>query len=122
MESTDRFDSELSQRDCSDRQPGYELIHSWGKPEQGHWEIGTIVATFEIDERGEIGAIQVLSARDPASAWGAIDAIARAQIWENRLAELRAEAPERFPIALCLWRDFDPRPDPIDDWRIRGAD
>jgi hypothetical protein len=118
-----RPDTELSRLDCSDRQPGYDLIRSWGKPEQGGWEIGTVVATFEVDDRGEIGEIRVLSARDPASAWAAIDAIASAKIWNERLVERRSGDPEGFPIALCFWRNFDPdEPDFPQDGRIRGSD
>jgi hypothetical protein len=120
---TERVAEELARRDCSERQPGWKLIHSWAKPEQGSWEIGEIVATFEIDRQGKIGKLVVHSAREPAAAWGAMDSIARAKVHSRRVEALYAEDPSRFPVALCLWRDFDPRQDPIPaDGRIRGSD
>ena len=121
-ERTERVDEELSRRDCGERQAGLRLIHSWAKPKQGFWAIGVIGATFEIDRQGSIGRIIMHSARDPASAWAAIDSIARAKVHSRRVAALYAEDPSRFPIALCLWRDFDPRNDPIPrDGTIRGG-
>lgn len=121
-ERMDRTDEELARLDCSQRQPGLKLIRSWATPKKGFWEIGKIVATFEIDAQGEISAIALRSARDPASAWGAIDSIARARVHHRRLATYRAKYPERFPMTLCLWRDFDPRSNPISrDGAIRGG-
>lgn len=120
-ENTVRLDSDLSDRDCSDRQPGYELIRSWGTPDPGPWESGTVVATFEIDGEGKIGTIDVLSAMDPAAAWLGIDTIGTARISKLRLDARQLEAPESFPISLCNWRNFDPLEIPIPaDGRIRG--
>lgn len=122
-ENMNRPDPHLWRLNCSDRQPGYDLIRSWGKPEQGGWEIGPVVATFEIDDRGSIGAIEVLSARDPASAWAAIDAVASAKIRAEKLARRRAGDPASFPVALCFYKDFDPhQPEFPEDGRIRGMD
>lgn len=122
-EDTNRPDEHLRRLQCNDRQPGYDLIRSFGKPEQGAWEIGPVVATFEIDERGSIGAIRVLSARDPASAWAAIDAVASAGVRAEKLAKRRAGDPGGFPVALCFYRDFDPyQPGYPDEGRIRGMD
>jgi hypothetical protein len=121
-ERTDRVGEELARLDCSERQPGLKLIRSWAKPKKGFYEIGKIVATFEIDAQGGIGAIVMQSARDPASAWGAIDSIARARIHHRRVAALQAKHPERFPMTICLWRDFEPLRDPIPrDGTIRGG-
>jgi hypothetical protein len=71
-EETDDSAPEISQRSC-ERNPGYDLIRSFGRPEQRNYEIGRVVVTFELDDRGRIGEIDVLSARDPASAWAGID-------------------------------------------------
>ncbi len=121
-EQTERVGEELAQRDCGGRQPGLKLVHSWAKPEKGFWAIGVIVATFEIDQQGRIGQLVVHSARDPASAWGAIDAITRARVRDRRVKEFHAKEPNQFPVALCLWRNFDPRQDPIPrDGTIRGS-
>ena len=62
-EETDDPDWELSRRDCSKRQPGYDLIRSFGRPEQRDFEIGRVVVTFALDDRSAIRDIDVLSAR-----------------------------------------------------------
>jgi len=122
-EETDDPDRELSLRECGKRQPGYELIRSFGRPEQRDYEIGRVLVTFELDDRGAIREIEVLSARDPASAWAGIDAVARAKIRENRLAERRSSDPRSFPIALCFSQNYDPyEPEFPSDGRIRGSD
>lgn len=122
-QEADDAEWELSQRECGERQPGYELVRSFGRPEQRHYEIGRVVVTFEIDDRGAIREIEVRSARDPASAWAGIDAVASARVRENRVAELRAGDPSRFPIALCYTKNYDPFEPGLDsDGRIRGGD
>ena len=122
-EETDDADWELSQRDCTKQQKDYDLIRSFGRPEQRNYEIGRVVVTFALDDRGAIGRIEVLSARDPASAWAGIDAVASAKVRETRLAELRSREPERFPVALCFTQNFDPYESRLDsDGRIRGSD
>ena len=113
-ERTDRVGEELARLDCGPHQPGLYLIRYLATPKRGFWEIGKIVATFEIDAQGGIGEIAVLSALDPASAWGAIDSIARARVSSRRVADLQAKHPERFPVAVCLWRNFDPSPGNFD--------
>jgi hypothetical protein len=86
-------------------------------------EIGRVVVSFAVDDRGAIRAIEVSSARDPASAWAGIDAVASAKVRETRLAELRSSGPNRFPIALCFTHNYDPYPSDLDaDGRIRGSD
>jgi hypothetical protein len=122
-EETDASDWELSQRDCGKRQPGYDLIRSFGRPEQRDYEIGRVVVTFALDDRGAIRDIEVLSARDPASAWAGIDAVASAKIQENRLAERRSSDPGGFPIALCFTQNYDPyEPGLPSDGTIRGSE
>ena len=90
-ERTDRVGEELSRRDCGRRQEGLDLILSWAQPVQGFWAIGVIVATVEIGADGGIGNVVVHSARDPASAWGAIDSIARARVHQRRVEALYEE-------------------------------
>jgi hypothetical protein len=122
-EETDDADRALSLRDCGKRQPGYDLIRSFGRPEKRDYEIGRVVVTFAVDDRGAIRDIEVLSARDPASAWAGIDAVASAKIRENRLAERRSSDPRGFPIALCFTQNYDPyQPDLDSDGTIRGSD
>ncbi len=122
-EETDDPYLELSQRDCGERQPGYDLIRSWGRPEQRNYEIGRVAVTFELDDHGAIRKIEVLSARDPSSAWAGIDAVASAKIRENRLAERRSSDPHAFPVALCFSKNYDPFETEVPaDGRIRGSD
>jgi hypothetical protein len=122
-EETDAPDRELARHDCSARQPGYELIRSFGRPEQRDYEIGRVVVTFAVDDRGAIRDIEVLSARDPASAWAGIDAVASARIRESRLAERRSRDPNGFPVILCFTKNFDPFETGLDsDGTIRGSD
>jgi hypothetical protein len=120
---TDDPHGELTQRDCGVHQPGYDLIRSFGRPEQRDYEIGRVVVTFAIDDRGAVRDIEVLSARDPASAWAGIDAVASAKIRENRLAERRSSDPHGFPVALCFTKNYDPFKPGLDpDGTIRGSD
>jgi hypothetical protein len=122
-EEIDDPDHVLFQRDCGERQPGYELIRSFGQPEKREYEIGRVVVTFAVDERGAIRDIEVLSAREPAAAWAGIDAVASAKVRERRLAELVSRDPSAFPIPLCFTKNFDPfESDYPDDRRIRGSD
>ena len=122
-EETDEPDRALFGRDCGGRQPGYDLIRSFGRPEQRGYEIGRVVVTFALDDRGAIRDIDVLSARDPASAWAGIDAVASAKIRETRLAERRDSDPNGFPIALCFTKNYDPYESGLDpDGTIRGSE
>src|SRR4029453_18740847 len=108
---------------AASEQPGYDLIRSFGRPEQRDYEIGRVVVTFALDDRGAIRDIEVLSARDPASAWAGIDAVLSAKIQENRLAERRSSDPGGFPIALCFTQNYDPyEPGLPSDGTIRGRE
>jgi hypothetical protein len=121
-EDTLQLDAETQRRDCTERQAGYDLIDRWGEPDLGPWSSETIVATFEIAERGEIQNIAVRSAMDPGAAWLAIDVIGRAEVRRSRLIERQREAPASFPVSLCLWRNLDPLAAEMPrDGRIRGS-
>jgi tetratricopeptide (TPR) repeat protein len=121
---TDDPDRALFGHECSRHQPGYDLISSWGRPEKRDYEIGRVVVTFAVDERGAIRDIDVRSARDPSSAWAGIDAVASAKIRPGRLAERRSSDPGGFPIALCFTKNYDPLETPLDPGgdSIRGSE
>jgi hypothetical protein len=113
---------DLTGRDCSHQQHGYELIRKWGRVDPGKWDNEEVVATFEIDAHGQIGHIRVLSALEPGAAWLGIDTIGHASIRTTRLAQREVESPDAWPISLCFYRNFgDPSERLPPDGRIRGS-
>ncbi len=120
-EETHRPNQTLEKIDCDAHQAGLNLIHSWATPRTGRREIGVIIATFEINKEGKIGSLVIESARDAASAWGAIDSIARARVHDRRFESMLEDHPDRFPLKVCLNRNFDPNRDPgLGGSTIRG--
>jgi hypothetical protein len=98
-------------RKCDGRQVGAKLIRRWGNggylPEGGRFQVGTIAATFEITQDGEIVDIRVIVAKHPAAAWLIVDTIAESRVSQSKLRRMRSESPEFFPIGLCAWWDYN---------------
>jgi hypothetical protein len=111
-EHTAARESDPTWRQCKDRQPGDELIKSWGRSRyrgtRNGYEMGsTVAASFRIDSEGRIDEINVIRAKDPGVAWRVIQMIAGARLSGRRLAERRKRYPESFPVSLCIWANYN---------------
>ena len=74
-------------------------------PVRRPFELGELMATYQIDADGHPVHIRVIRARHPASAWLIIHAIGQMKVRTSRLAHIdRAE----FPIAHCVYT--------VEDW------
>jgi hypothetical protein len=70
--------------------------------------MGTVAATFAIDESGRVRDIHVLRAKHPGAAWFVVDAVDRAAISHERIAEHQQAGDLTFPVPLCVWWRYGP--------------
>lgn len=84
------------------------LVRKYGElPVRRPFEIGDLMATYEIDAEGNPVHIRVVRARHPASAWLIIDAIGQMKVKKVRLARID---PAEFPVPHCV---YSVRPPPV---------
>lgn len=89
--------AELTRR----RSVGTRLVKRYGElPKRRPFEVGKLLATYEIDAEGRPVNIHVVRARHPAAAWLIIDAIGEMRVRTARLARID---PAEFPISHCVY-------------------
>lgn len=100
-QDTGQAPKKISRSHCEEL--GNELVRSWGPlPQHVDFQIGTVIATFEIGSDADVSNIHVSTAKNPASAWLIIHSIATILVDRDRLADLGAA---EYPIRQCgYWK------------------
>jgi hypothetical protein len=110
-EDTDPRDTNPSWRECRSPTPHDRLVRDWADGGRlrwlGHYEIGVIAGTVEIDEQGEVDEIRVLRAKHPAAAWLLIEALGAPRVSPSALDHLRNAPDASFPKPVCVWWDYE---------------